>query len=328
MLDPSEGRAPPLPSGDELLRTFFLLPQVAAAPHTVLRFFDEWRALPDRLPDRQRAAAVAAKLAPHVTLSLDETLALKEHLLLLFGPTCLAPTAAAAAPATASAATPAASGLTLTPPGECPLRADGGQHKLGELNALKGQKKLFTMGGVKLTTAYIARCSCGATLHTSTYREPGGTQRFYAHAAARPVFQSSRQIAWDRELLVWLGVLLERSQVAFDGFAIAYAGYLDANGLPGAGERVGKLRPFDYRQAGAAWLQHELLAAQAAAGLPLSSPAALRREDIDAELARVVPDLKEAFGQQWAVRHDDFCPKRRTRSPGTSSCSEGTSRTA
>ena len=132
----------------------------------------------------------------------------------------------------------------------CPFASNHGEraHVLN-VYELKGQKRVFTMSGVCTSTALAAHCSCGCTLYNTEYKTPDGTRHYYPDATERAYFQSSRQSAFERTLMLWLGVLLERSQVAFDGFAVAYAGLLRSAGLPGASEHVGELRPFDRRLA-------------------------------------------------------------------------------
>ena len=144
--------------------------------------------------------------------------------------------------------------------------------------------------------ALAARCSCGCVLYNTEYADPDGVRHFYRDAPDRPYFQSSRKAAWERPLLLWLGELLERSQVAFDAFATAYGGLLRAAALPGAAVHVGDLRAFDRRLAEGAWMQHELLVAQREAGLPFSAPPDVRGPKLQHTLDRVVPG---ALGARW-----------------------------
>ena len=121
-----------------------------------------------------------------------------------------------------------------------------------------------------------AECTCGCRLYASEYTTPDGERRYYSSTPDLPYFQASRKVAWSRQLLLQQSALLERSQVAFDGFATAYSGWLHAAALPGANVHVGDLRAFDYRLAESAWMQHELLVAQRDAGLPYSTVMELR----------------------------------------------------
>ena len=198
----------------------------------------------------------------------------------------------------------------------CPLceESDGASaglptaHTL-RISKLKGTKRVFTFRGVVRSTALGARCTCGCVLYNTEYTDPDGLRHFYRDAPDRPYFQSSRKAAWERPLLLWLGELLERSQVAFDAFSTAYGGLLRAAALPGAAVHVGDLRSFDRRLAEGAWMQHELLVAQREAGLPFSAPPDVRWPKLQHTLDCVVPDLHAAFVTKWAVHHDAHCPR-------------------
>ena len=306
-----------------------MLPEVKARPSLAIEFVNAWRALPTTMNDKQRAAQAAKMMAAHdVKLSAATALAFKDHLALLFGDDAFQSSATPSSDAAAKEAggqskghPPAgpaamASDFLLRPPEVCPFASSHGEgaHAL-HVYELKGQKRVFTMSGVRTTTALAAHCSCGCWLYNTEYKTPEGTRHYYPDATERAYFQSSRQSAFERTLLLWLGVLLERSQVAFDGFAVAYAGLLRSAGLPGAYEHVGELRPFDRRLAEAAWMQHELLCAQREAGRPLSTPMSVRGDALRDTLATEVPELHAAFVRKWAVEHTKRCTR-----PGRCNC--------
>ena len=94
--------------------------------------------------------------------------------------------------------------------------------------ARETQLRLFGMRGVRNVRRATASCFCGAVLYVSEWRESATAPRqFYADAHKREFFVATRKTAWERQLLSWVGALLERSHVAFEGVQDAYVTYLD-----------------------------------------------------------------------------------------------------
>jgi hypothetical protein len=79
--------------------------------------------------------------------------------------------------------------------------------------------------------------------------------------------------------------------------------------MPGSDAMVGPLRPFDYRMAKRAFFQWNLLKLQCEFELPLSSPDKVTRDNIEQELLRIQPDLRQAFVTTFTVNHDEHCPE-------------------
>lgn len=163
------------------------------------------------------------------------------------------------------------------------------------------------MSGILRARCHTSVCSCGVRLKTSDYLSADGTSFFYEDATARPFFRSTLQVVFDRHVLVWLGSLLERTQVSFEGFCDSLERVLLEGAHPGAGSNNIKSSSIDYRQAELAFIKWDLLQAQHEAQLPRSHPEQLRRDNLEQELLRVVPDLSSHFSRRWAANHDEVC---------------------
>ena len=208
-------------------------PEVIEDPRLLFEFWMAWQATPAELPEQSRAALAAEALASRMKVSAREVLIMKQHFELVLSPkafTCSPVEHTSGASSSKDAETETI--VDIIPSCTCPLASEddatGKGHEIRTSTSTSSGKRgkgvsdrathvrLFTMKGVRRARACKAECSCGVQLRTSTWRRDSSAKwQWYADVASRDVFASTRCVCWERDLLAWLGVLLERSQVAF-----------------------------------------------------------------------------------------------------------------
>ena len=165
-----------------------------------------WAQTSSDLPDNERAARVAARLAHAdlIELSAERCLLIVEHMRLILGtelPLLVADRAS-------SEAMP----YDALPPQRCPLDGDGKAHVVSLVHNPLNDKfmptgksaapqrsrcRLYTLAsGTRTAIKHEAWCSCGAQLKISTWRRPGRREdEYYDDVDKLPIFQARANFA-------------------------------------------------------------------------------------------------------------------------------------
>ena len=196
------------------------------------------------------------------------------------------------------------------PPDYCPLATPGDAgHSVKFSRTDARTTRLVMIDGVYAARVYKGTCQCGCNLRVSEYRPPGGEWTYYDDAEERPVFAASNAIIWGSSALALLSALLERTQVSFDGFAVAYQAALAEASLPGSPSADGELSAGpEYKQVEMAWLKREALRSSRDFNCPRPTPGGLRTEaSLDAWLRENTPRHAVEFERRWAQKHAEHC---------------------